>query len=209
MRNQRQDNNNKNDNDGSSGPGMEDAFRQLENLSSIDNSDPSSGTGFDKTLLQQKKKQKKDEAFAKAMEKLDLKDILETSSTPEVSPESEAELYKDMVSELSSVKSEDELIADLKNDLIGEDGEMLSTSIDTNDEEFMNQAINEALKEAKEQNSDLAMDKESLLDNKEIMSEIEKIFDKANEQLLQGLEEIRSEQVRCVCVFTLCLYNLT
>jgi hypothetical protein len=103
-----------------------------------------------------------------------------------------------MVSELSSVKSEDELIADLKSDLV-DDEYLVETTIDTNDEEFMNQAINEALKEAKEQNSDVDIDKESLLDNKEIMSEIEKIFDRANEQLLQGLEEIRSEQVRSTC----------
>ena len=62
-------------------------------------------------------------------------------------------------------------------------------------------AIEEALKEAKERNSDVEQiigDKDAFLDNKEIMSEITKIFDVANDELLEGLEEIRTEQVRCL-----------
>jgi hypothetical protein len=186
----------------SSGLGMEDAFRQLEKLSSLDdnnNGGISSTSTNDGTSSNQKKKKQKDEAFAKAMKELDLKEILDsTSPIPPVSPESEAELYKDMVSELSSVKSEDELIADLKSDLVlDDDVDMIESTLDAKDEEFMNQAINQALLEAKERNSEVDIDKESLLDNKELMSEIEKIFDKANEKLLEGLEEIRSEQVSC------------
>merc|ERR1712238_8762 len=105
--------------------------------------------------------------------------------------------------------SEEKLIvADVKSDLLlaDDDGDD-EIDIDNNNndggeptldtDKFMNKAIEEAFKEAKEQNSNVEStigDKESFLDNKEIMSEIEKIFDKANEELLEGLEEMRSEQ---------------
>lgn len=173
---------------GSSGPGMEDAFRQLDQLSSLDSSDASS-------LLskpsEQEQKKKRDSAFAKAMEELDLKDLIDTP--PSASAESEAALYKDMATELSVASSEDDLVADLKSDL--DEDDVVTSTVDAKNEAFMSRAIEEALKEAKEQNEEV-VEKESLLDNKEIMAEIEKIFDRANDQLLEGLEEIRSEQVR-------------
>mgnify|MGYP003337499042 CR=1 FL=1 len=111
-----------------------------------------------------------------------------------MSPEAEVELYKDMASELSAASSEPDLIAaDFQSDLEMTDdtGDKIPT-LDT--EKFMNKAIEEALKEAKEQNNDVIRDKKALLDNEEIMSEIGKIFDKANDELLEGLEEIRAEQ---------------
>jgi hypothetical protein len=193
-----------NSNDDESGPGMNDAFRQLEKLQSLDDdsllsallsSDDNKDDGDDdddSKSREQLKKKRKDEAFAQAMKELNLKDMLE-SPVPST-PESEVELYKDMASELSAASSEEDMIADLKSDLILEE-ELISSSLDAKNEEFMNQAIQEALQEAKEQNPDVSVNKESLLDNKEIMSEIEKIFDKANDKLLEGLEEIRAEQV--------------
>jgi hypothetical protein len=186
------------------GPGMADAFKELESLQSLGNEKlPERPSG--------KKPKEKDEVFAKAIEGLDLKDILSqieaesgdsaTTSTS-VSPEAEVELYKDMATELDVASSNEDLIAaDLKNDLeLAESNEAGVPVIDT--QKFMDKAIREALAEAKEQDGSVDIDdaKESFLDNKEIMSEIEKIFDKANDDLLQELEEIRVEQVRCVCV---------
>ena len=167
---------------------MEDAFRQLEELESIDDLDLA-GLGAAGDSQEERRKKKSDAAFAKAMEKLDLKDI---SANPPASPESQVELYKDMAEELSMAESEDDLVADLKSDL--ELDGVVAPSIDAKNEEFVNKAIDEALKDAKEQNADVG-DKEAFLDNKEIMSEIEKIFDRANDQLMEGLEEIRTEQV--------------
>lgn len=171
---------------------MEDAFRQLEKLESIDNMDLDLGGGDSDGDASQEQRQKKtrDTAFAKAMKELNLKDI--ASSSPPASAESEAELYKDMAEELSMAESEEDLKADLTLDL---EDVVVTSSIDTNNEEFVNKAIEEALKDAKDQNENVG-DKEAFLDNKEIMSEIEKIFDRANDQLMEGLEEIRTEQVR-------------
>ncbi|KAL3941084.1 MAG: hypothetical protein SGARI_000710 [Bacillariaceae sp.] len=163
---------------------MEDAFRKLEELESID---IDLGLGGDGDSQEQRQKKKRDSAFAKAMKELDLKD------SPPATPESQVELYKDMAEELSMAESEADLISDLKSDLDLE--EVVTPSIDAKNEEFVNKAIEEALKDAKKQNSDVVEDKEAFLDNKEIMSEIEKIFDRANDQLMEGLEEIRTEQV--------------
>lgn len=178
------------------GPGMEDAFKELESLQSLgDEKLPERPSGD--------KPKEKDEVFAKAIEGLDLKDILSKievesgdSASTSMSPEAEIELYKDMASELDVASSNEDLIAaDLKNDLeLAESNETGVPTVDT--QKFMDKAIREALAEAKEQDGSVDVDdaKEAFLDNKEIMSEIEKIFDKANDDLLEELEEIRVEQ---------------
>ena len=180
-----------NDDEMNFGPGMEDAFKELESLQSL------GGESFPDLS---RKPKEKDEAFATAMEGLDLKDILSEAEAESAatSPESELDLYKDMASELDVASSEEDLIAaDFKSDLeLAESNEAGIPTIDT--QKFMDKAINEALAEAREQDSSVNVDdaKEAFLDNKEIMSEIEKIFDKANDDLMGELEEIRAEQVR-------------
>lgn len=199
-----------NNSSGGGGAGMEDAFRELEALQSLDEPE-----------RPKEKPKEKDEAFAKAMGNLDLKDILskveddndddssKNSKTPSL--ESELEIFKDMASELELASEKEELIiADFKSDLLladdDDDIDILDNdgvpAFDT--EKFMDKAIEEALAEAREKNSDVEQiigDKEAFLDNKEIMSEITKIFDVANDELLEGLEVIRSEQVRSLNVY--------
>ena len=161
--------------------GMEDAFRQLDELKSLDKDDPS--------FPDRKKKQ--DEAFAKAMQELDLKDIAEEEPAP---MESQVELYKDLASEIEST-TETDLIAGIKTDLGGTPTPFPMFDPTTRDtEKFMEEALEQALAEA-EKKAQMEINKESLLDNKEIMKEIEKIFDKANTDLLAGIEEMRAEQV--------------
>jgi hypothetical protein len=163
--------------------GMEDAFRQLEDLNTL---------GGDEGPLPERKKQQ-DQAFAKAMQELDLKDIQDVSPAP---LESEAKLYQDMASEVSGDSTEFDVISDVKSEMGGSPSvipQFDPTMRDT--DKFMEKALNEALEEAKK-DSTLDIDKESILDNKEIMKEIEKIFEKANDELLEGIEDIRKEQVR-------------
>jgi len=161
--------------------GMEEAFRQLEELKDIDGDIP--------PLPERKKKQ--DEAFARAMQELNLKDI---ADLPEASIESEAELYKDMASELAD-KTETDMIDDLKRDLGGTPTIMPKFDPNTRDtEKFLEEALEQALADA-ERKAKTEINKESLLDNKEIMKEIEKIFDRASAELLEGIEEMRVEQM--------------
>jgi hypothetical protein len=158
--------------------GMEDAFRQLADLNAL---------GDDSFTVPEKKVQQ-DEAFAKAMQDLDLKGIKPST------PEAEAALYSDMASEISGA-SEFELIDDVKSEMGGSKTIFPKFDQSSRDTElFMEKALDEAIKEAQAK-GDASVDKESLLDNKEIMTEIEAIFDRASEQLLEGLEDIRKEQV--------------
>ena len=195
--------------DGSGGgAGMDDAFRQLEELASLGGLDDSDGE------YDEEKKKRKDEAFARAMKELNLQDIIkeeekkEGVQPPASSLESEVELYKDMAEELSVAESEEDIVLDLKEDILSATASSASDQAEMTNK-LMDKAIDEALVEAREKLADkesVALDKESFLDNEEIMSEIEKIFDKANAQLLEGLEEIRTEQV---CFIVSCLFVLS
>jgi hypothetical protein len=60
---------------------------------------------------------------------------------------------------------------------------------------FMNQALQEALKEAKSKTPNELADMNPL-DDEEMMEEIKQVFEKANDELLASLEDIRKEQVR-------------
>lgn len=196
--------------DDSKSMGMEDAFRQLDDLKSLDEG---------KFAFPEQKKIQ-DEAFAKAMKELDLKDISE-----EPAPiESEVELYKDLASEIEST-TEIDIIAGIKSDLGGTPMAFPMFDPTTREtEKFMEEALDQALEEA-EKKAQMEINKESLLDNKEIMREIEKIFDKANTDLLAGIEDMRKEQVwvvgddsdaqmeksfkayLIVCLFVCCRWN--
>lgn len=169
-------------NEGELPKGMEDAFRQLDELKSIDD-------GVDVSRPDVKKKQ--DEAFAKAMLELDLKEI----ETEEPAPiESEVKLYKELASELET-STETDIIDDVKSDLGATPTEFPKFDPSSRDnDKFMEEALEQALEEA-EKKAQMEINKDSLLDNKEIMEEIEKIFDKANSELLEGIEEMRKEQV--------------
>jgi hypothetical protein len=73
-------------------------------------------------------------------------------------------------------------------------------------EEFMNQALDEALKEVKV-NKPSSVD--SILDDKEIMQEIGAIFERGNDKLMESLEEMRREQVRLCALACLLAYLLS
>ena len=65
-------------------------------------------------------------------------------------------------------------------------------------DEFMRRALEEALDDAKDQTESLAgkanMIDESILQDEEFMREINAVFERANEKLLEGVSEIREEQ---------------
>jgi hypothetical protein len=203
-------------------PGMEEAFRQLEALQSLndDSNDvqmPPSGQATKKIQL-------------------DTAADLPPLTNTDVSLEQEIAIYKDMVGELeqnedvaaySEILSElggapkqvDDTYAQVLLDLGGtppqlttqknsvEQEVFLPTTlkvtdgdddgVDISTEQFMDRALQEALKEVTVKNPKiLGTDAKSVLDNKEIMREIEGIFDQGNEKLMASLEDIRLEQVR-------------
>jgi hypothetical protein len=168
-------------------PGMADAFRQLGDLDSL-------GDGEEAKPASQPIKKP---TLSSPDESL--------PSVEPAPPEKEVQMYKAMVQDLED-QSEDDLYSNVLADMGGSAGPKEpqaspTTSVDVIEsdttlgetDEFMNQALNEAMKEVKLNNPSIA---ESILDDKEIMKEIEVIFERGNEKLMASLEEIRQEQVR-------------
>jgi len=58
-------------------------------------------------------------------------------------------------------------------------------------EKFMEQAVSEALEEARQQSPDVPA---SIRDDEELMKEINEIFDKANDKLMESVKELKAEQ---------------
>jgi hypothetical protein len=68
------------------------------------------------------------------------------------------------------------------------------TNTELANERLLEDALEEALREVRLNNPQLR--EGSILNDKEVMKEIESIFDRGNAQLMESLEEIRREQVR-------------
>ena len=152
---------------------MDDSFRQLEQLIASEN-----------------------DRFPSSQKLQELNLSIQAEDGTETTLMSEMALFKGMLSELSET-TETEVIANLKNELVGfTTASRNSSDVGRSETEiFLEVALDQALKEA-EIKAQIGIDKESLLENKEIMEEIEKIFEKANLELMEGIEEIRREQVR-------------
>ena len=180
--------------------GLHDAFRQLDALDSLLDNDEKPPPPPPKPINRT------------AVPPLDKSDA---------SPEQEMQLYKDMVEELESTLEED-LYSDVLADMGGtgkkKDKKITTTEPTAEDEtteltsllesksigsdktksteDFMNQALEEAIRDVKVNNPKSAVD--NILNDKEIMEEIEAIFERGNKELLASLEKLREEQVRTV-----------
>ena len=73
--------------------------------------------------------------------------------------------------------------------------------VSLSNEQLLDDALKEALNEVQLNNPQL--NERSILNDKEMMKEIEDIFDRGNAQLIEGLDEIRREQVRSI----FCMYR--
>jgi hypothetical protein len=184
-------------------PGMAGAFRALEALESLMDDDDGLSVLPDTS------------SSSTAPQRIDATStgVFLTTPSNDIAPEKEVELYKGMVQELESTDEED-LYSTVLQDMggtkplksssattarapvIGDIGDQDPTT--TSREKFINDALEEALKEVKVNNPTSSVD--SILNDKEIMKEIEGIFERGNEKLLESLEELRVEQV---CVWSI------
>jgi len=195
-------------------PGMADAFRKLEALDSLgveeeqDNDKDNSKVKGSSTPLEHSSKPASNVVENKS-----------TFSSPDdlpaaeaAPPEKEVQMYKEMVKELEQ-QDEDDLYsnvlaamggtptpkkessskptpASVNPNVISSDNTQQTTEVT---EEFMNQALQEAFAEVKVKNPSIG---DSILDDREIMKEIEAIFERGNDKLMESLKEVRQEQVR-------------
>ena len=130
------------------------------------------------------------------------------------SAEEELKLYRELYNDLD--QDDDALLEVVKKEIenqatiagcVESTDEQLPTMIrldnadiadDAASNEFLNQALEQAMKEIQPRGELSQM----IRQDKDLMKEIEAIFDKGNDQLLANLEEIRNEQV-CTCFLLL------
>jgi len=209
----------KNDDDdeeeGSSRPGMEEAFRQLEALQSLDDdvTTPPPPSSTTKKIRANVSDTPLPESTAVSPE---LEIAVYKDMVGELEQNEDAEAYGEIIQEMGGKSQIDDTYSSVISDLGGTpqqqttkkaeeefpttlnlDGitsDETSSSVDSTD--FMDSALQEALKEVKVNNPKiLGTDAKSVLDNQEIMKEIQDIFEQGNEKLLASLEDIRKEQV--------------
>jgi hypothetical protein len=78
---------------------------------------------------------------------------------------------------------------------IDDEDQLTAVELSQNTDEFMRKALEEALAEAKIQTKgDATTIDESLLNDKELMNEINAVFDRANMKLTSGVEDMKKEQ---------------
>lgn len=122
----------------------------------------------------------------------------------ELKSDGEEGVYKDILGEmfdsddLSSRVVEDADGIGATQNLPSADEEVLTAvELSTDTDEFMKKALEEAMAEVKKQTPiDPRSDPNSILNDEKLMLELNDVFDKANEQLMESIAEIREEQVR-------------
>lgn len=178
----------KKDDDDEAKTGMEEAFRQLESLDTLRDREAESTVKLD----DQSKAQLKADASADPSleEEVKLfKGMLQDSETDE------SELYSDVMKDMGGTPKDAPPPKKEEPEIWVQEQDSIPRS-EEDTQKFMDQAIQEALEEAKSMTPDGISKKmsDSILDDEEIMAEIEEIFEKGNEKLLAGLQEIREEQ---------------
>lgn len=182
-------------------PGMAEAFRRLESLESLGGATDTD----DQRSLPKTPPQPISADAAKSV-----KDALaKNTDQPPVSLEKEAQLFQSMAKELEGLDEQslyDSILASMETDADSSsnpDGtsdattpsapeeELLFSALEVNDN-LMKQALAEALDEIEKENPSAT---ETILNDKELMKEIEAIFERGNEKLMQSLADIRKEQV--------------
>jgi uncharacterized membrane-anchored protein len=154
--------------------GMEMAFAQLNELESIDATFEIDTADMEKAIMG-----------------IDL-------TTDTLSPEEELKLYQELYQDLD--QDSNALVETVKNE-IGEKFMQRSdketpTLGDRNQDDFMNQALEQAMREIQAEAPGAADLAHAIRHDKDLMKEIEAIFDNGNNELLASLEDIRKEQVR-------------
>jgi hypothetical protein len=168
---------------------MADAFRQLESLEASSLMDDAGGDQADLSTPPART------SISMGEEKL------VTAEPPSL--ETEAKVYQDYLQEVEG-KSEEDLYGDMLADMGGSSSTTRSTATvvspsrsssvsSNNNDELWNRALEEAMGDVKLNNPGIS---DSIMDDAAFRKEIEAIFERGNDKLLESLEDIRKEQVR-------------
>ena len=204
--------------------GMNEAFKSLDALSSFDLSDLQDDIGVDKvnkstTNLKADEKILKGVSSSESSNSVDDQNEVKiyTEIVEELESEGEDGIYENIMGDLkdspvsssSSSSSTKSIFADA--DGIGSVGQdeneetLTAVEISQNTDEFMKRALEEAMDEVKLKSSeDGKVDAklpEGILDDAEMMKEINAIFDRANDKILDSIAEMKDEQVSNLILF--------
>jgi hypothetical protein len=173
--------------------GMDAAFRQLGALDSLGEKGTQSSTTTVQ-LDEASKAELKNEAPSLEQQVKLFKGLLEDSE------QDQGDLYSDVIKEMGGTPVEQQFPPEQQ--IIVEETTLPTSSnsdippSEQDTQKFMDRAIQEALEDARKMApGDARKMSDSILDDEEIMKEIEEIFERGNEKLMAGLEEIRQEQV--------------
>lgn len=198
--------------------GMADAFRSLDSLSASDFLDDgidtptTTPTNTDNDILAQSmlelQKSLKEEEVGPAELETEEEIKIYSDMFNELQGDGEQKMYDSIIdgmggqkkkavekgtTEGSTLNDADEIGFQLEDDSVI--AEQLTANISDDSKELMEKAVKEALAEAKTMGAPAASsDPNSILNDEELMKELNEVFDKANEQLLASIAEIKEEQ---------------
>jgi len=204
--------------------GMDDAFKSLDGLSDLDLSDLMDDDSSTKRNVDRKNNIQADAELLKSFQQRSSTTSSSSSNdgASDIATEGEMKLYQEMFQELetegedgiydgimdemtSSTDGSDSKSSRVLNDADGigslannEEDTLTAVEISQDTDEFMKRALEEAMSEVKGSTSSKknAAFTESILKDEDMMKEINAIFDRANERLLNSIAEIKNEQVR-------------
>mmetsp|Transcript_25998 Transcript_25998/g.38114 ORF Transcript_25998/g.38114 Transcript_25998/m.38114 type:complete len:417 (-) Transcript_25998:408-1658(-) len=203
------------DDDDDEEEGMIEAFRGLDSLSSLDLSDDKDDTSLPPNdpiaakLAELEEKIKNNDFGTSSTEATPEEAKLYGEMMRELEEEGQAGMYGNLMGELMDGK-EPKLVQDLDKFAAEDDDNLPSSSgvgfgktpsatttsseIDPDMDEFMERALREALEEVTSKTDIDPKVAGSIRDDEETMKELNRIFDRANEQLMESVQEIREEQ---------------
>lgn len=188
--------------------GMENAFASLEDLSSLDEIGTPAKSSESKLDLSKIDISPEDEMAELSPDEVKLyKDMY-----AEVNDDDGESIYNDLLGEMNGEKEfksgdgfgKKKAVVDTPSNVplddadgIGEinldEEQLTAVNLSQDTDEFMKKALEEALEDARVQTKSTSIS-DSILNDEELMKEINAVFDKANAQLLDSIQDIKKEQ---------------
>jgi hypothetical protein len=174
---------------------MADAFRQLESLDASSLLGDAAGSQADLSVppIMTSLSMGEEKLAAAEPPSLETEAKVYQNYLQEVEGRSEEDLYGDMLSDMGGSSSPSRAKASASSASSSSAVGSSSSISNSNNDELWNRALEEAMEDVKLNNPGIT---DSIMDDAGFRKEIEAIFERGNDKLLESLEEIRKEQVR-------------
>lgn len=186
--------------------GMADAFSSLDSLSADDFGAPTKKDNdiMSKKMLELQKALQEEENVGPVELETEEEMKAYTNMFNELQSDGEQKMYDSIIGDMGGTKKKITIDKSVLDDADGigsqlEDdsalAEQLIVNVSDDSKDLIEKAVKEALAEAKTMGAPTASsDPNSILNDEEMMKDLNAVFEKANEQLLAGVAEIKTEQ---------------